>query len=478
MHSDDLPTQPKLDVAHAGYPRALVPLLIAFLAVYATLETVIIPAVPLMQAALHATPAAIAWVFTGYLLAGTVTLPLVTRLADVRDKRPLLLAVFASVCVGAAVAGSATSVLQLAIGQTFQGVGISLVPLTVAIIRITQPDERKLKRATALAIGVGFLSNAVGFVAVGPITAVVSYRWLYWVPLAILILIVITAFRFIPRLPAPLRGRVDWAGVVLLGTGLTVLLLGITLAPDWGWTSPGFFSFVAVSLVLLAIFVWVERRVSVPLVDLHIGGRTVVAVCSIAVAVGFVWTSYQISIPTLTQAPESSGYGLGGTTTLTGLIMLPMGVAAAAAAPLVRPLRDWLGSRALMMVAGVLLMASVLVQMTGISVAALLAASVMLGVGLGISLTESLNVVVETMPVDRVASAGGLVFLLRNVGGTLGAQIGGSTLASSLLPGLPLPDWSGFMIVFAVAAVVGGVGAVLAAALPSRTAQLAVVPAL
>jgi MFS family permease len=439
--------------------------------VYALLETMIIPTFPLMQADLHATPASIAWVFTGYLLSGAVTLPLVTRLADVRDKRVLLLAVIATVCLGMGVAGTATSVVQLAIGQTLQGVGISIVPLMVAITRVTATDERTVKRATALTIGVGFVANTVGNVVVGPITAVVHYRWLYLATLIVLTIILAAAFVIVPRMPAPGSGTVDWAGLILLTGGLGILLLGITMAPQWGWVSPRFMAFIVISVVLLLAFVVVERRVLIPLIDLRMGGWVIIVLCAISVAVGYVWISYQVTIPLITQGSVTTGYGLGGTAALTGLIILPMAIAGALVTPIVRPLRDRIGPRSLMVVAGGLIAASVVVQMTGGNVVTLAVASTLLGAGIGLNLTEALNVVVDTMPVDRVASACGLIYLLRNVGGTLGAQVGGSVLASSLLPDRSAPGWPGFMIVFGIALGIGVVGAAAAVALPARAGR-------
>jgi MFS family permease len=446
------------------------PVLVALSTAYTLLESLLGPAVPVIQKAFSTTPAAAAWIFTGLTLAGVISMPLVTRLTDVRDKRPLFLAVTLIVCIGVLISGTAPSIAVLAVGQVLQGVGLALLPLSISVARATQPEKR-IKRANGLLVGAALFGSAPGVLLAGPLLSVVhSFRWLYFIPLFILVPLTVFAFWVIPSLPARHKAPVDFAGAALLGTGLTVLLVGLTLAPTTGWASPTFLIAVGIALVLLATFVAVERRIENPLVDFRLGGRIVITVCLLCFAAGYANMTLFVALPTMAGAPAATGYGLAGSTTLAGLLLLPMAVLGTIAAALNRPLRVRIGSRGVMVLAGLLLVASVALILVNTSVAALALSSTLIGAGIGFGLTEAVNLAVENVPADRVASVTGLVYISRNTGATFGAQIGSSILATALIPTLGVPSWSGLATMFSVALVVAIAAMAGGAAVPGRKA--------
>ncbi|MGH3585917.1 MAG: MFS transporter, partial [Pseudonocardia sp.] len=141
----------------SGRARVVLTVLVVTLFAYNGLETMLAPALPLVQEAVGASTPAIAWVFTGVLLAGAVATPVVGRLADTRDKRKVLLWVLVIVMLGTAVAALSTSIVVLTIGQLLQGVGLGLLPLSAGIIRDTQPPSA-VKSANGLIVGSATLS--------------------------------------------------------------------------------------------------------------------------------------------------------------------------------------------------------------------------------------------------------------------------------------------------------------------------------
>ncbi|MGW6456243.1 MFS transporter [Streptomyces sp. NPDC055078] len=436
--------------------------------VYFLLESMLAPALPEIQAGVDGTTASVAWVFTGLLLSSAVSTPLVGRLADVADKRKILLSVLAIVAVGVALAGAATSVWQLAIGQILQGVGLSLAPLATGVIRDTQPAHL-VRRGNGIIIAGVTLSTGVGPVLAGPIINAVGYRWLYWGGLVLLVVIGLAAAVATPAMRPQHRGDVDWTGAALLGSGLLVLLIGVTMAPDWGWLSAGLLGSVVLSLVLLAFFVVVELRVDEPLVDLRLGRRVLAITAVGSFMVGFATTLAYVCIPNIVVAPESTGYGLGGTATTTGLILLPLGVTGAIAAALTGPLERLLGPRLVITLGNVLIVGSCVTMLTLATDAVTYAvAAGILGMGLGLVFTELINVVTASVPAERATSIAGLPFVLRSVGGTLGSQISGSVLASDLLPGIPVPTWDTYTTVLWLTIAVVAVVAAISMALPAR----------
>ncbi|WP_435126702.1 MFS transporter [Actinacidiphila sp. bgisy144] len=443
----------------------LVPVLAALATVYTVLESMLGPAVPLIESSLHTTTAAGTWVFTGLTLAGIVSTPLVTRLADVRNKRSLLLAVWTIATVGVLVGSVAPDIQTLAVGQVLQGVGLTTIPLSIAIFRESLPDER-LKRANGVIIGATSVGSAIGFLLAGPVTDSWDFRWLYRLPLIVLVVLLLAAFKVVPSIPARRREPVDVAGAALLGVSLTTLLVGLTLAPTHGWTSALFVLCAAAAAVLFAAFVGWERRTAHPLVDLRLGGRVVLTVCAISFAVGWANMTLFVAVPLIAEVPKATGYGLGGTATLAGWLLLPMGALGAVAAGVTHHVRRTVGARGTMIASGLLLLGSMLVLTLSLALPALIVVTVMMGAGLGLGLTEALNLLAEHVPGDRVASASGLVFMVRNTGSTFGAQVGGSILASSLLVGLPVASRHGMEIMSAVALAVAAVAALGAVTLP------------
>lgn len=441
----------------------------AALFAYSTLETMLSPALPAIQHAVGASTPAIAWVFTGLLLAGAVSTPLVGRLADVRDKRTVLLGVLVVVALGTLLAAVATNVALLTAGQVLQGVGLSLVPLSVGIIRDTQP-ARRIAASNGLIVGTAASSTAVGLVVAGPILEVLPYTWLYWIPFVVIVAAFVVAWVVVPSCPPTRRGRLDSAGAVLLASGLALLLIGISRSSKAGWGSPLVLTLVVVGVAVLGVFAAVELRTSEPLVDLRLlGTRAVLLTCAVAFVVGFGTFAVFVLVPMMVESPTTTGYGLGGSALSSGLYLVPLGIIGTAVAPLTGRLERALGTRGVMLTGTVAMVAAALVLLAAPGRPWLILVSTALaGLTVGFGLTGAMNIVVATVPEDRTASVSGLAFVVKSIGGALGAQLGAVLLAQSTAPDAELPAWSGFRSAFLLAAAVSTAAVLLSIALPSR----------
>ncbi|WP_236795490.1 MFS transporter [Amycolatopsis sp. GM8] len=436
------------------------------------LESMLVPALPLIQQGVGASTASITWVFTGLLLSGAVCTPLIGRLADIHNKKTVFLVVWGVVLAGVLLSAIANSIVVLAIGQVLQGAGLGFAPLAIGILRDTQSAE-KARTGNGLIIGMSGLGSVAGVLVSGPLLTVLSYHWLYWLPLAALVLLGLVAAAVLPSTPAGGDGKVDWAGAVLLSAGLFAVLISLTEAPSWGWSSAKFLVLAAVGVALLVAFTVVERRLERPLVDLRVGGKAVIVTCVVAFTAGWATYAVFLSLPTIVAAPPLAGYGLGGTPTTAGLLLLPLGLIGAASATLTGRLERLLGAKTVMVLSCVPIVASSAVLFLARHDGTMLAlSSGLAGLGIGIGLTQAMNIVSSSVPAERVASASGFILVVRSVGGTLGAQVSGSILASDLITGTPLPTWSAFGTIFVISIVVG-VGALAASlALPRRIASV------
>ncbi|GAA2614060.1 MFS transporter [Streptomyces axinellae] len=447
--------------------------------VYSTLEAMLAPALPLIQAGVGGTSSSIAWVFTGLLLSGAVCTPLIGRLGDLYDKKRLFIAVLAIVALGTALAGLATNVPVLAIGQMMQGTGLGLTPLSIGLMRDVLPGDR-VKSGNALIIGTSSLGVVAGPLLAGPLTSVMSYRWLFWLPFFLLAVLTGLAFSMVPTsatanattaaAAAAKHGSVDWLGAGLLGGGLLALLTGLTLVPTWGWASGGFVALAVAASALLTAFVMTQRRLANPLIDLRVRGRTVFVVCAVSFAVGWAVFATYTALPTITAAPTTTGYGLASDATVTGWILVPSGVLAGASAFVVRPLERLVGAKVLLVASCVpILAAPGVLLLDRPSLGLLITSSALMGLGIGLGLTQAMNIVVTAVPAARATSLTGLMFVVRAVGGSLGAQVGGSTLAGDVIPSTTLPTWSAFTTMLTISVLIGVLAVLVAAALPRRS---------
>ncbi|WP_110727281.1 MFS transporter, partial [Mycolicibacterium porcinum] len=436
---------------------------------YKGLETVLSPALPLIKESLGATEAQIAWVITGVLLTGAVATPLVGRLSDVRNKKSLLLAVLGIVALGVATSGLSTTVLMLTIGQILQGVGLAVVPLTFGIIRDTQTESR-IKSGNGWVIGFIYAGTAVALVGSGIIVTMLPWRWLFAVPFSIIVVIAIAAALFVPSCPPAKRGRVDYLGAALLGGGLAVLLIGITKAPQWGWLSLPFGASILACIMLLALFVAVELRTRDSLIDVRLfATKPITLSCLVYFHCGFCGNMLFMAVPMLVQAPRSTGYGMGVSEFVTALLLLPLGIAGAAAAPMTGWLDSRIGSRRTMVVglglAGTAFVALLLADGRTFMV---LIATTLIGLTGGITLTQAMNTVVLTSPESRIGAFSGLAFVVKAVGGTLGVQLAGSILTSGTSGGTTAPSWESFQLVLCMGVLISATAAISCLMLPQQ----------
>jgi len=197
---------------------------------FALLQSLVAPALRTIQTDLHTTTTAVAWVFTGYLLAASVATPIVGRLGDMFGKKRMLVVTLAIVAAGTLVAALATSIGVLILGRVIQGAGGAIFPLAFAIIRDEFPRER-IPTGIALISALLGVGGGLGIILAGPITEHLSYHWLFWLPLVAVVTAGIAAQVVIPESPIRAPGRIDWVGAGLLTGWLVALLVGVSEAP-------------------------------------------------------------------------------------------------------------------------------------------------------------------------------------------------------------------------------------------------------
>jgi EmrB/QacA subfamily drug resistance transporter len=440
-------------------------LLLAGLA-FALSQTVVSPALPELQRQFGADPASIAWILTGYLLAASVATPIVGKLGDLFGRGRVLTIVLLIFAAGSVICALAWSLEVLVAGRLIQGVGGGIFPLAFGIIRDQFPPDRV---ATAIGgLGTTFgIGGGVGLVIAGPIVTALGASWLFWLGLMALPA-ALAIWRFVPREETRPDARIDWLGAVLLSAALASFLYGLSKANVWGWGSPRFLALTLGALALGALWMWIETRVSQPLVDMRMLRRRPVLMTNItAILVGFSMFASFLLIPQLAQTPERFGYGFGASVTGAGMLMLPSTLVMLFAGPWAGRLALRHSSRLPLVIGtGVGALAFLLFAVAHETTWEILLGGALLGLGIGFSIAAMANLVVESVPRDEVGVATGINTIMRTIGGALGAQLVASLLTGKTIAGTAVPSEAAYTDAFILAAVAAALALVAALAIP------------
>ncbi|MFI1888328.1 MDR family MFS transporter [Streptomyces jumonjinensis] len=262
----------------------------------------------------------LSWVVTAYLLASTAATPLWGKLGDQYGRKKLFQAAIVIFLIGSALCGVAQDMPQLIAFRALQGLGGGgLMVLSMAIVGdIVPPRERG--RYQGLFGGVFGASSVLGPLLGGFFTDNLSWRWVFYInlPIGVVALIVIAAVLHIPVRSTP--HRIDYLGTFLIASVATCLVLVASLGgTTWAWSSAQIIGLAVLGMVLLALFILVERRAAEPVLPLGLFRiRTFTLVSVISFIVGFAMFGTMTFLPTFLQVVH------GISPTLSGVHMLPM----------------------------------------------------------------------------------------------------------------------------------------------------------
>ncbi|WP_405740487.1 MFS transporter [Streptomyces sp. NBC_00028] len=432
--------------------------------VFAMLQSLIAPALPTVQHALHTSQSTATWVMTAYLLSASIFTPILGRVGDLIGKKRTLVAVLVTVAVGCLLAALAPTIGVLIVARVVQGVGGALFPLSFGIIR----DEfapSQVSRSISNLSAVIAAGGGVGIVAAGPIVSALDYRWLFWIPVGVVAVATLIAVRYVPESPNRAEGSVNWLGAGLLSAWLVALLLPLSQAAVWGWGSARVIGLFALAVVLFALWLYSEARSRTPLIDLRVMRLPAVwTTNTVALLFGAGMYALWSFLPGFVQTPTAAGYGFGASVTAAGLLMLPMLVAMFLAGVVGGRLEPVLGAKALLVTGAAL----------GAGAVGLLAlwhdeqwqvalVSALFGLGVGLAFASMANLIVGSVPADQTGAATGMNANIRTIGGSIGAAVTSVLVTGHLQPS-GLPYESGYTHGFTLLALLL-LGAALAALL-------------
>jgi EmrB/QacA subfamily drug resistance transporter len=249
------------------------------------------------------------WLFSVYLLAQAVTVPVYGKLADVFGRKPVMLVGIGLFLLGSILCGAAWSIGALIAFRAVQGLGAGAVqPMSMTIVGDLYSLAERAKVQGYLA-SVWGVSSVVGPTLGGVFSEYVSWRWIFFVNIPLcLVAAAMIGWKFHERVERR-RPRIDYAGAAVLTVALTLLILGVLEGGQaWAWGSPQSVAVLAAGAVLLGVFVAIERRAADPVVPLRLlRNRLLVATCLVAACVGAVLLGLTSYIPTFVQDVLGSG---------------------------------------------------------------------------------------------------------------------------------------------------------------------------
>ncbi|WP_312918018.1 MDR family MFS transporter [Kocuria sp.] len=421
------------DQEHRDVLRALTGILAAFFMAMVTL-TIIGTALPVIMADLGGDQTALSWTVTGTLLANAVTTPMWGKLADLFDKKKLLLMAIAIFVIGSAAAGLAGSITMLVVARVIQGVGMGgLMALAQTILGTIIPPRERGRYAGYMG-AVMAVATSVGPLLGGLIVDAFGWRWCFLipVPLSILAAVLIVRTLHLPETTRETAPTVDFLGMALLAVATSSLLLWVSFAGklfDWGsWES---ILLIVVGVLSTLAFILVERRASEPTMPLHVvTERTTVLAIIAAIATGgamFASTTY---------LGQYFQLGQGYTPTESGLLMLPQVVGSFLGSMIAGQLITRFGRWKRVLIAGAVILAIGLFlasQLTHATPAWLVGIFICL-VGLGVgTLNQNLVLAVQnTVGLKDMGSASSAVAFFRTVGGAVAVSLFGALLTRHL----------------------------------------------
>jgi EmrB/QacA subfamily drug resistance transporter len=398
-------------------------------------QTIVATALPTIAGDLHGLNH-LSWVVTAYLITSTITLPLWGKFGDLFGRKKFFQVAIIIFLVGSVLSGLSHSMIELIACRAVQGAGAGGLMVGSQAITGDVIPPRQRGRYMGYFGAVFGLSSILGPLAGGYLTQHASWRWIFYinVPIGIAALIIVGLVLHVPVKKMP--HKIDWLGTALLSVGV----VGLILLTTWGgttyaWTSPIILITGVVSVLLLALFCYVETKVAEPIIPLGLfRNRTFSAASGVGFTIGLTMFGAIIYLPLYLQIVH------GASPTASGLELLPVIGGMLITFILSGQLVSRTGRYKIFPIIGsaVLAVGLLLLTQLGATSSYWFAAAGMFVIGLGIGLVMQVIVVAvqNSVPHAQLGTATATATFFRTIGGAFGVAILGAVFTARLLANL------------------------------------------
>ena len=387
-------------------------------------------AFPILIEALHTDLQTVVWVTLAFTLVGTSCMLVLGRIGDQAGRKTIYSIGMCIFTAGMAACAMAQSIGQLLLFRAFQAIGAAMtISTSTAIVTEAFPA-----RETGKGIGSLGMFVSLGFIT-GPVLGGLLLTWLDWralfyvrVPFGVLTCVM--SFALLKKDTAPEKGMsIDIAGALLSSFGFFSLILGVSQIKTLA-LSPLVYLLVGLGLLSLTLFVFHERRVPDPIVDLSLFKNRIFSAAAWGLFLNFV-----AAPPVILIVPFYLMEGIGMPPSSAGILIAVNSMTTIISGPVSGSLSDRFGPFWFSVV-GVAMMTIAFLFMMGFGldtgVVAIAFSFIVLGIGIGMFNPSNNSIVMGSVTRDRLGMASALIATLRQVGLSLGTAIAGATFSARL----------------------------------------------
>ncbi|WP_276354122.1 MDR family MFS transporter [Cohnella caldifontis] len=366
------------------------------------------------------------WVYSAYMIAMVVSTPILGKLSDMYGRKRFFLLGLVLFVVGSIMCGTATNMEQLIVYRAIQGIGGGAVmPIVFTIIFDLFPQEKRGKMMGLFGAVFG-ISSIFGPLLGGTISDGLSWRWIFYINVPIGLLSILFIWMGYRETKQTRKQIIDWTGAILLTAGILCLMFALELGgtDGWAWGSWKIVSLLAASGALLVLFLLAERMAKDPIVNLSLfRSNLFTGSMMVGLLYGGAMMAGATYIPIFVQGVFHQ------TATQTTTVLIPMMLGSVVSAQIGGRIagkfrfRDVMIVSALMLTAGLSLLAFAMDTSTSRLIISLYMIVVGLGMGVSFSL---LNIsTLSSVPPQYKGSASSLIAFFRTIGSALGITVFG-----------------------------------------------------
>ena len=417
------------------------------------------------------------WLFSIYLLAQAVSVPIYAKLSDVVGRKPIILIGIALFLLGSVLCGLAWSMPALILFRVVQGLGAGAVqPMAITIAGDIYTVAERAKTQGYLA-SVWAISSVVGPTLGGVFSQFLSWRWIFFVNVPLCVLAAWMLLRTFHETVEHRKTKIDYLGASLLTVALTLLILAVLEGGQaWAWASPPSVAAFAGGAVLLVAFVLAERRAAEPVLPLWVFSRRILLTTAlIGLGVGAILIGLTSYVPTYLERSLGSPPLVAGLTLAVLTIGWPISASQSGRLYLRFGFRTTVLVGMVMVVGG----AAILVSFTLTPMLPVVALSCfVIGLGLGLVATPSMIAAQSSVQWNERGVVTGTNLFARSIGSAVGVAIFGAVANAifAMSPGGetdPSAVKAASLSVFVAVLIVAVTTVIAALAMPRATAPVA-----
>jgi EmrB/QacA subfamily drug resistance transporter len=398
---------------------------------------------PLIVQQLHAGPIEASWILLSYMLFNTIFILVFGRLADIFGRRKLYLLGFAVFTVSSLLAGFSANVWMLIGFRIIQAVGGAIVITNTTALLTDSFPTRQLSKGLGVNVLISSVAQLIGPVVGGLLAESLSWRWTFWFSVPFGIVGIIFGLAIIrPDPPREQRERMDIKGSVLVLVALGSLVLSLSEGGVMGWGNPNVLIGFILFIILLPVFIWLEKHTQFPLLDLTLFLERSYAFAFLAVFLNAVARFAVVLLFALYFQSVDHDSALS-----AGLKVLPETIGMLVASPIAGGLTGRYSARLLSSSGLGVTLVGLFVLSMSIGPAAnyweLAIGMFLTGAGSGLFMTPNTTYIMTHVQSNRRGIANGIRSMLQNMGTVVSTAVSLAIITSALSPALKRAVYAG-----------------------------------